>query len=73
MLKVRTLLAQLPEEDHTALLNHVGAGLHDARLAAQCVIEPGPHAEDVAQLLAYLSRAIRQLEDARDVVVRHAA
>jgi hypothetical protein len=68
MLSVADFLAELPEADHKALANAIGAGLHDARLAAQCLTDPGAHAEDVAQLLAYLSRAIRELEAAREIV-----
>ena len=73
MLTVADFVQQLPESEHTALANHVGAGLHAARLAAQCFTDPTPQAESVAQLLSYLSRAIRALEAARAAVFRHAA
>ncbi len=69
-LKVRELVSRLPEQEHLALANAVGGGLHDARLAAQCLSDPGPQAEDAVQLLAYLSRSIRQLEAARDILHR---
>ncbi len=69
-LKVRELVFRLPEREHLDLANAVGGGLHDARLAAQCLTDPGPHAEDAVQLLACLSRSIRQLEAARDILRR---
>jgi hypothetical protein len=64
MLSVADFLAQLPVAEHLAL----GAGLHDARLAAQCLTDPGPQAENTVQLLAYLNGAITWLSAARDVV-----
>ena len=70
MLKVADFVKQLPEAEHVALANHVGAGLHGARLAAQCFTDPTPQSEDVAQLLAYLSCATREFEGARALVVR---
>ena len=72
MLKVRDFLAQLDEGEHLTLIDAIGAGLHDASMAALCLTDPGPQAEHVAQLLAYLTRAIGSLEAARDVVRRHA-
>jgi hypothetical protein len=68
MLSVANFLAQLPEAEHLALGNAIGAGLHDARLAAQCLTDPGPQAENVAQFLAYLNGAITWLSAAREVV-----
>ena len=55
MLKVANLLARLDEAERLELLNAIGAGLHDARRAAQCTTDPDHHTQDVAQLLAYLS------------------
>ena len=73
MLPVADFLGQLSEDEHRDLVNAVGAGLHDARLAAQCLTDPGQrHSGHVAQLLAYLSGAIRQLEEAREMVRRRA-
>ena len=72
MLTVADLVARLPEADRTALYNAIGAGLHDARKAAECFTESGPQTQNVAQLLAYLSRGIRELEAARAAVLRHA-
>ncbi len=72
MLKVAYLLAQLDEAEHLALANAIGAGLHNARMAAQCLTDQGRHAEDVVQLLAYLSGAVRQLETARGIVRQRA-
>jgi len=63
-------MARLPEREHLDLANAVGGGLHDARLAAQCLRDPGPQAEDAVQPLAYLSRSIRQLAVARDLLRR---
>ena len=68
MLKVADLLAQLDAAEHLELANAVGAGLFNARLAAQCLTDPDRHTQDVAQLLSYLSGAIRELEAARDLV-----
>jgi hypothetical protein len=72
MLKVADFLTQLDEQEHLALVNNIGGGLHDARLAAQCVTEPGRHAETVPQLLYYFTHAIDQLEAARELVRRRA-
>ncbi len=54
MPNVADFLAQLPESEHLLLTNAIDAGLHDARLAAQCLTDPGLQSEDVAELLAYL-------------------
>jgi hypothetical protein len=72
MLKVADLLAQLDEQEQLVLVNNLGGGLHDARLAAQCVTEPGRHAETVPQLLYYLTHAIERLEQARELLRRRA-
>ena len=68
MLKVADLLAQLDAAEHLLLANAIGAGLHHARLAAQCLTDPDHQSEDVLQLLAYLTRAIAEFEAARDLV-----
>jgi hypothetical protein len=73
MLKVAEFLAQLDEVERLELLNAIGAGLHNARLAAQCTTDPGPRSEMVVQLLAYLSGAIDELEAARAIVRRRSA
>ena len=39
---VRELVAQLPEQEHLDLGNAVGAALFNARMAAQCLADPGP-------------------------------
>ncbi len=63
-------LAGLPEDRHRALANHLGAGLFNARHAAECLTEAGTrHRQTTAQLLAYLSQATRELEAARAIVV----
>ena len=72
MLKVADLLAQLDEAEHLLLANAVGAGLHDALLAAQCLTDPDRHGEDVLQLLSCLTGAITELEAARDLVRQRA-
>jgi hypothetical protein len=72
MLKVADFLAQLSEADRMTLLDDVGGGLHDARLAARCLTDPGRHAENTVQLLAYLTGAVERLEHARDLVRRRA-
>jgi hypothetical protein len=59
----------LSEAPRLELLNHLGAGVFNARNAAQCVSEPGTrHHQTVPQLLVYLSTAIRELEAARAIV-----
>lgn len=68
MQSVADLLAELPEPEHLALANSIGAGLHSARLAAQCLTDPTRQTETVVQLAAYLSEGIRQLESARSLV-----
>ena len=65
---VSQLLADLDERQHLDLVNALGAGLHDARLATECVTAPHPQAENVLQLLAYLTQAIDHLRTARDIV-----
>ena len=53
-------LAALPRDRRLALANHVGSGLFNARHAAECLTDPGArHRETTAQLLVYLSEAIR--------------
>ena len=67
-LRVQDLLAQLPGPEHLRLGNAIGAGLFNARMAAQCLTEPDPQHQDVLQLLTYLSTAIRELSAARDLI-----
>ena len=63
-------LAQLPPQTHLALANRVGAGIHAARHASQCLTAAGtPHHETVPQFLAYLSTAVRELEAARQIII----
>jgi hypothetical protein len=57
--------------------NAIGAGLHDARLAAQCLTDAHDanatrHTQIVAQFAVYLRRAVEALERARGIVQRHA-
>ena len=62
-------LDALPEPRRRALLDHAGAGVFNARHTAQCLTEAGtPHHETTAQLLVYLSEAVRELEAARAIV-----
>ena len=62
-------LEGLAEPRRRALLDHVGAGVFNARHTAQCLTEAGtPHHETTAQLLAFLSEAIRELDAARAIV-----
>ena len=66
---LRPWLDDLPEPRRRALLDHAGGGVFNARQAAQCLTEPGtPHHETTAQLLVYLSEAVRELEAARAIV-----
>jgi hypothetical protein len=59
----------LPEDRLRTLLDHVGAGLFNARHAAECATDPGRRScETDFQFLAYLSEAIRELEAARAIV-----
>ncbi|MCC7106259.1 MAG: hypothetical protein IT307_14050 [Chloroflexi bacterium] len=69
-LKARDLVARMPEQEHLRLANAIGAGLHDARVAAECLTDPRPRAEEVLELQFYLSRAIRHLELARQLLQR---
>jgi len=68
MLKVADLLTQLDEAEHLLLANAIGAGLHNAGMAARCLTDPDRHSEDVLQLLAYLTVAVTELEAARNLV-----
>ncbi len=72
MLKVADFLAYLDETDRLLLVNALGAGLENARLAAQYLTDPDRHNEDVLQLLAYLTFAITELEAARELVRQRA-
>jgi len=72
MLKVADLLAQFDDAEHLLLANAIGAGLDNARLAAQTLTDPDHQSEDVLQLLSYLTGAITELEAARDLVHQRA-
>ena len=72
MLKVADLLTQLDEAEHLLLANAIGAGLHNAGMAARCLTDPDHHSQDVVQLLGYLSLAVAELEAARELVRRRA-
>ena len=66
---LRAFLDGLPDDRRLVLANHLGAGLFNARHAAECVTHPGTrHRETVPQLLTYLSTAVRELEAARAMV-----
>jgi hypothetical protein len=63
------LLNGLSDERRLELLSAVGAGLFNARHAAEAVLDPGARRHRTAlQFLAYLSEAIRELEAARAIV-----
>jgi hypothetical protein len=70
MREVEEFVRRLPEREHLQLANAIGSGLHDARMAAQCLTDPGPQAHTVPQLLAYLTRAITELSSARELITR---
>ena len=70
--KVADPVARLPEAERTDLYDAIGAGIHDARMAAEWLTESGPQTQNVAQFLTYLSLGIRELKAARGVVLRHA-
>ena len=72
MLKLTDFFAELLQGEHLALADAVGDGLDQVTHAAQCLTEQDSQHQDVAQFLAYLSTAIRQLEAARDLVRRRA-
>lgn len=69
-MKVKALVAQMPEAEHLALGNAVGAGLFNARMAAKCLTDPGPKNENVLQMLTYLTTAVNELTKAREVIQR---
>jgi hypothetical protein len=70
VMRVRDLVAQLPEEEHLDLGNAVGAGVFNARMAAKCLTDPGPNNDNVLQMMAYLTTAITELHKARDIIQR---
>jgi hypothetical protein len=72
MLTRSDFLAELPRDEHLALANAVGEGLHQARIAAQCLTDDDPQHHTVVQLLAYLSTSIERLQEARAMVSRRA-
>ena len=66
---LRPWLAGLAEARRHALLDHAGGAVFNARHVGQCLTEAGtPHHETTAQLLVYLSEAVRELEAARAIV-----
>ncbi len=71
IITVSELVAQLPEAEHLALGNAVGAGLFNARMAAQCLTDPDPQHQNVLQLLTYLTTAISELASARELIQRN--
>lgn len=70
IIRVRDLIAQMPEQEHLDLGNAVGAGLFNARMAAKCLTDPGPQHDNVLQMMTYLTTAIRELSAAREIVQR---
>jgi hypothetical protein len=72
MLSVADFLDGLPEPEHLFLANAIGAGLQQARLAAQCLTDPGPRSENVLQLLACLNHAVSELTAAREFIQQRA-
>jgi hypothetical protein len=72
MLRVTDFLARLTEAERLGLTTAIDGGGHGARMAALCLTDPISPEQDVTQLLAYLSGAIRQLETARELVRRRA-
>jgi hypothetical protein len=70
MLTISDFLADRPQDEHLALANAVGEGLHQARLAAQCLTDDDLQHHTVVQLLAYLSPSIERLQAARAMVQR---
>jgi hypothetical protein len=72
MQAVAQLLAQLTEGEHLQLAKAFGTGVHASVLAAECLTVPrGRHTEPVAQLLAYLTQAIEELDATRAIVRAH--
>ncbi len=71
IIKVSELVAQLPEAEHLALGNAVGAGLFNARMAARCLTDPDPQHQNVLQMLTYLTTAINELASARELIQRN--
>jgi hypothetical protein len=69
--RVKDLVAQMPEQEHLDLGNAVGAGLFNARMAAKCLTDPDPQHENILQMMAYLTTAIRELSKARELIQRH--
>ena len=70
MREVEQFVGRLPEAERRQLANAIGSGLHDARLAAQCLTDPGPQAQTIPPLLSYLTRAINELSTARELITR---
>jgi hypothetical protein len=63
----------LPTARKKAFLTRLGAGLSNARHAAECATDPGHrHCRTDLQLMAYLSEAIRELEAARAILAEQA-
>jgi hypothetical protein len=68
MPSVADVLQTMPEVERRLLIESLGNGLERARLAAVCVVAPEPQAESVVHLLEHLTRAIQQLDWARETV-----
>jgi hypothetical protein len=72
-LLARQLVDSLPQGLQLEVLNALGASLHDVRFATQCVSSPGPQAETVVQLLAYVNRSIAHLQRVQQIIQEHAS
>jgi hypothetical protein len=71
MRTVAELVDQLDQDTEIAMVTALGAGHHDACKAAECINMLGPRTAPVAQLAAYLTRAISALQEAQAIVQRH--
>jgi hypothetical protein len=70
MRKIADLLAGLSAEEHQALSSALREGLGQAARAERCLTDDDLRQGDAAQLLGYLSTAIEQLDQARDIARR---
>jgi hypothetical protein len=70
--KMSDFLDQLTPTERTALVEQIDTGRFAADAAAQCLTSPGVERETAAELLVYLSNAIRSLDAARALVAPRA-
>jgi hypothetical protein len=71
ILSIKALSDQMSPEERLALGKAIADGLSNARLAAMCLTDPDPQGDKVLEMLTYLTTAIRELSNARELIQRN--